>query len=73
MAPQICPKCKKDTFHWSTDDNFITSWWCNECKFYLIEDEYREHTCEKCNKKEKYLVRYEDSDNWYCWSCITIT
>jgi DNA-directed RNA polymerase subunit RPC12/RpoP len=73
MATQICPKCKKDSFTWSMDDEIsdLTIWGCYKCFYQAHENEADERYCSKCGKKSESKLKDSEKEYWWCSNCNT--
>ncbi|MFC3161570.1 hypothetical protein ACFOEQ_26855 [Chryseobacterium arachidis] len=75
MGTQICPKCKRNSFTWSIDDEVsnFTSWGCHQCFYQAEENESDECICESCGNKTKMKLKDNQTEYWWCCRCNKIT
>ena len=74
MATQPCPKCKKDSFTWSIEDEDekLTRWGCHFCYYIAYEDEKLEREFSNCSKKNEMRLKDDEGEFWWCCSCNRI-
>ncbi len=74
MALQICPKCKTESFIWTSDEDDapLTFWHCGNCKYSAHEDESLLCVCGKCNTKTKCKLKDTEREYWWCAKCNDI-
>ena len=73
MATQICPKCKKDSFTWSVNEEIsdLTVWACYKCYYQAFEYESDERNCQNCGKKTESKLKDDEKDYLWCSNCNT--
>ncbi len=74
MATHICPKCNKDSFFWTVDEEIseFTIWGCHQCKYEAFENESDERNCKKCGKKTESKLKDSEKEYWWCSVCNNI-
>ena len=74
MATQICPKCKKDSFTWSVNEEIsdLAVWDCYKCYYQAFENESDERNCQNCGKKTESKLKDGEKEYLWCSNCNTI-
>jgi ribosomal protein S27AE len=76
MAIQICPKCKQESFMWTShgEPYIITTWHCSNCGYDATENELLvpAQDCPTCGDKTLCRLKDDEKEYWWCESCDRI-